>query len=813
MTQGSTRGGFGKILILLSLCVCSPVLFAVEPITLFYWGWDLVSQDVIKDYESLHDGSDGNPAIKVIVGQAASIDMTGDPQRLLCAIAGGDPPDVVYFARNAVAEWASRGAFQCLQPLVDDDLVKLPDDPYTLHAELFYKPCWEEATYEGRLFAVPIDTDNRAFFYNIDVLEKHADQLIAIGCTDPNDPTKVGPPRTWDQLRECTRLLSEYDSDGKLRRVGFIPNYGNSWLFLYSWLNGGRFVSPDGRTCTFNAPENVEALAYMTELYDIMGGAEKVYTFQTSVSQGSDMDPFISGKVAMKVDGSWSVPGMANVKRSLRFGVCAAPPPEGREGLSWCGGWSYVIPRGAKHPKEAWELIKYLVSPRASRIEIETLCQVARANGSVYIPRFYARKDFTKWAIQHYVLDDPTIEDTFKNAAKTMLELLPKSEYRPVSPAGQMLWNEHVRAMESGLFKRYDSKDIRRNAQLALDNSTRVMQAELDRVFKPESHPVFSWTPVVLGYAGLLLLAGIIMIWHFGRQSRAKGYFRREYYAGYLFASPWMLGFVVFGGGPILFSLVMSFCEYDVFSPPKFVGMKNYVTMFTDDPLFAKSLWNTLYMAMGIPLGMGVSLGIAMLLSYEIRGMAVYRTFFYLPAIMPAVAASILWIWIFNPEQGILNVLLGKIGVAGPGWLQNQNWSKPALILMGLWSAGGGMIVWLAGLKGIPIHLYEAARLDGASRFRQFWHITLPMLSPYIFFNVIMGLIGTFQIFTQAFIMTQGGPVDSTLFYAFALFNNAFRYMKMGYASALAWVLFGIVLVLTMIQIRLAPRWVHYESE
>jgi multiple sugar transport system permease protein len=230
------------------------------------------------------------------------------------------------------------------------------------------------------------------------------------------------------------------------------------------------------------------------------------------------------------------------------------------------------------------------------------------------------------------------------------------------------------------------------------------------------------------------------------------------------------------------------------------------------DPLFYKSLGNTLFMALGIPLGMVVSLAVALLLNHEIRGMAVYRTFFYLPAIMPAVAASILWIWIFNPQEGLLNSLLGKIGIAGPSWLHNQYWSKPALILMGLWGAGGGMIVWLAGLKGIPRHFYEAARLDGAGPLRCFWNITLPMLSPYILFNLIMGLIGTFQIFTQAYIMTQGGPVDSTLFYAYALFNNAFRYMKMGYASAMAWVLFGLVLVLTIIQLRLSKVWVHYES-
>ncbi|MCX5771225.1 MAG: sugar ABC transporter permease [Candidatus Hydrogenedentes bacterium] len=280
-----------------------------------------------------------------------------------------------------------------------------------------------------------------------------------------------------------------------------------------------------------------------------------------------------------------------------------------------------------------------------------------------------------------------------------------------------------------------------------------------------------------------------------------------------MFALPWFAGFIVFGGGPIFFSFIMSFCEYDVLSAPKFVGLANYVEMFTRDELFYKSLWNTVYMTIGIPLGMIVGLGIALLLNQEVKGMAVYRTFFYLPSVMPAVAASILWIWIFNPNQGVLNSLLAYVGIHGPAWLQDQAWSKPALIIMGVWSAGSSMIIWLAGLKGIPRHLYEAAEIDGAGRLRRFVSITLPMLSPYILFNLVMGIIGTFQIFTQALIMTQGGPVDSTLFYVYNLFNYAFRYLRMGYASAMAWVLFAIVLVLTMIQMSLSKRWVYYESD
>jgi len=253
-------------------------------------------------------------------------------------------------------------------------------------------------------------------------------------------------------------------------------------------------------------------------------------------------------------------------------------------------------------------------------------------------------------------------------------------------------------------------------------------------------------------------------------------------------------------------------CDYDILNPARFVGLANYRWMLTRDPLFWKVIGNTLYMVIGIPLGMALSLAIALLLNLEVRGVAVWRTFFYLPSIVPAVASSILWIWIFNPRIGLLNNVLAAFGIHGPNWLQDEHTSKIALILMGLWSAGGGMIVWLAGLKGISPSYYEAAALDGANAWQRFRTITFPLLTPYIFFNLIMGLIATLQIFTQSFIMTQGGPIDSTLFYAYHLFNNAFRFLQMGYASALGWFLFLAVFLLTLLQLKLSKRWVHYEE-
>jgi len=291
--------------------------------------------------------------------------------------------------------------------------------------------------------------------------------------------------------------------------------------------------------------------------------------------------------------------------------VALAPAPEGKKPLGWCGGWAWIIPSGARHPNEAWDFMKYLASKRSYQIRADAKRQMSLASGNVFIPDISARIDITLWAMEHYLYNDPAIEDKFKIAKRTFVDAMPFSKYRPVTPIGQLLWNCQVRAMDGGIYKKYDPADVRRNAKLSCDLNAAVAQKELDRIYKPKSYPILSWTPVVGGYIAILIAFIIGMYVYFGRRMQARGYFRREFYAGYLFASPWFLGFLIFGGGPIVFSLFMSFCEYDVLSPPKFVGLNNYVTMFADDPLFYKSLWNTLFMAMGIPLGMLVSLGIA----------------------------------------------------------------------------------------------------------------------------------------------------------------------------------------------------------
>lgn len=287
---------------------------------------------------------------------------------------------------------------------------------------------------------------------------------------------------------------------------------------------------------------------------------------------------------------------------------------------------------------------------------------------------------------------------------------------------------------------------------------------------------------------------------------------QREALAFYLLISPWIIGFLVFQLGPMLASLGFSFTVYDVVRPPKWVGMQNYVTMFTKDNLFWQALKvTTVYTALSVPLGIAASLFLAVLLNQRIPALSVYRTIFYLPSVISGVAAALLWMWLLNPTFGLINYLLRVLfGIAGPKWLISKTWVIPGFVLMSLWGIGGSLVIYLAALQSVPTELYEAASLDGATAWRRFWSVTIPMISPVILFTFITGIIGSFQTFMQAYVMTQGGPHYASLFYGLYLFQNAFRYFKMGYGSALAWVLFLIILVLTLLTFRITSERVYY---
>lgn len=287
----------------------------------------------------------------------------------------------------------------------------------------------------------------------------------------------------------------------------------------------------------------------------------------------------------------------------------------------------------------------------------------------------------------------------------------------------------------------------------------------------------------------------------------------REEIEAYLFLAPWIVGFLVFTAGPILASVYFSMTDYNILKPPVFVGLANFRRMLLTDDLFWQALKVTaIYAVVSVPLGVVAGYAVALLLNQKVRALSFFRTVFYMPSVVSGVAVAVMWLWVFHPDMGIVNNLLAKIGVEGPNWFGSPDWALTTLILTSLWGIGGGMVIYLAGLQGVPTHLYEAAQLDGAGRWQQFYHVTLPMTSPVIFFNLLMGVIGSWQIFTSAYVITGGGPANSTLFYVLYLYRNGWQYFKMGYASALAWVLFIIVLVMTVIVFRSSARWVYYEG-
>jgi multiple sugar transport system permease protein len=278
------------------------------------------------------------------------------------------------------------------------------------------------------------------------------------------------------------------------------------------------------------------------------------------------------------------------------------------------------------------------------------------------------------------------------------------------------------------------------------------------------------------------------------------------------FLSPWLFGFLVFTILPVGLSFYYSLCDYSLLQPPLFVGLANYRDLM-QDPIFWKALGNTFkYALMALPAGMFVSLGLALLLNAPIRGQAIYRTIIFLPSLVPTVASAMLWLWLFNAKLGLINTVLGAMGIEGPGWLTTPEWAMPALALMSLWGVGHTVVVYLAGLQDVPKELYEAAELDGVGPLSRLRNVTLPMISPVIFFNLVMAIIGTLQVFAIPFVMTGGGPARATYFFTMYLYDNAFAYLKMGYASAMAWIQLVIILCLTGIAFWSSKRWVHYQG-
>lgn len=791
----------------------APVATTVPKKEVVFWGLSLgpdsKGQDaLIREFERR------NPDLKVKLLSMGAGRM--DPQKLMTSIVGNVAPDCINQDRFTISDWASRGAFKSLDDYMAQDKGK---DPLCPTKEQYYPATWAEASYEGKVYAIPTGADNRILYWNRRIFKEKAKELTAAGL----DPTR--PPRTWSELLAYSKVLTEFDGKGNLKRAGFMPNFGNSWLYMYAFQNNADFLTPDGRKCTMNTPEAREALDFIVKGYDLVGGFENAKKFETGF-QGGENDCFIQGQVVMKIDGDWILNNLARYAPELDFQGAPPPVPDDRFNkkgrfanekqtfVTWMGGFSLAIPKGARNPEGAWRLIKWMTSTEGRLIEYKAQAEWERLRGRVFMPRQLAQQIANEEAARIFRPASPN----YAQAINMHTEMAKNGRIRPATMVGQLLWSEHVRALERACFKKAST-------EVALQEAQDTVQRELDAFYGKEKFPVIDLKiPMYLGFLALVgFIAFFVHQFHRANLGRLE---KHEAKAAYWFVSPWVLGFLVLTIGPMIASLFFSFTQWDVLNEARFVGLKNYSDMVTSDrTLVLKSLSNVAYLAgVGVPLGLLSGLAVALLLNASARGIRFYRSIFYMPSIVPVIGSAVLWTWVLtaDPGKGLINsywneTLTPWLGISPPGWLNSAEWCKPALILQGLWGAGGGMVLWLAGLKGVPSTLYEAASIDGADATKQFWSITFPQLSPLVFFNMVMGFIGALQEFDRMYVMkaTDGpvGPDDNLLTPVFHLFNNGFAFFKMGYSSALAWSIFLIVLVITFIQFKFKDRWVYTENK
>jgi multiple sugar transport system permease protein len=503
----------------------------------------------------------------------------------------------------------------------------------------------------------------------------------------------------------------------------------------------------------------------------------------------------MSGKLAMTIQGVWMGNYIAQFAPRLDWGAAPFPsisendPPMGVADTD-----VIVIPRGSPHPREAFAFIEFLMQQRS----LEKLNLGQQKNS----PLREVSDDFYR---QH------------KNPYIRMFQTLASSPGVVLAQPKMNIWQEYRNEIAHA-FQRVWLLEA--TPAQALSEANARIQKSWDRSRKRKTAApsvVLDWAPLLM--TALLAVAVAAFIWRAEvqrRLHRGQGRSPRAHVSlskGLAFFSPWSIGLFVLLAYPVACSLVYSFCDYSVLSPPRWVGLQNFTDLMVDE-VFWIALKNTLvYVLLAMPLGLVVSFCIALLLDANVRGTGMYRTLVFLPSLMPVVTSAMVWLWIFNAEYGVLNDLLSRVtfGAVGPlPWLVDRRMAMPSLVFMSVWGVGQTVIILLAAMRDVPMAVYEAADIDGASLWQKVRHITLPLTSPVLYFNAIIGMIGALQLFTQPFIMTGGGPARATLTYTLRLYDNAFGFLRMGYASAMAFILFLLILALTALAVRVGKTRVHY---
>jgi multiple sugar transport system permease protein len=747
-----------------------------------------VMNGLVETFEKVH------PGIRVQVENVRD-EYT---QKLLTQFAAKVAPDTAQLSVNHYQYFASRGA---LMPL--DDYVSGSDG---IRLDDWYPNVLSFFRFEGRLYGLPRDVGPFGLlFYNREAFRR-------AGIPYPDGSW------TWDfrprpELREkCfTWVLGQLTSE---EQFGFSPQWPQLWFQLLLNSRGLKLWDSD------SAPRKV--LADSPEVLQLMQFARDAitrdrwipsYDMIATERQSDVFKEFGEGRIAIIATFANYMPRLRTEFPNLDWDVTLFPRFRERPRAFAADSGATVIFSTSRHPRESWLWARWVSGEQG---------QTAYAKAGISQPanRRLANTEGI-WLYGAGMPQERKVPAGLKVADEAALSMVfaQTPEY----------FEDTRNSLDNAAF---DILNGARPVDNTLRRVTNEAQARLDSALREIPTQPF---PLYWGIAIGVVLAAGVGLWVFWPE-RNLNYSRKERIdnrTAYLFLTPMLIGLIGLTLGPMIYSLLLSTTNSDIIRPPMWVGASNYRDALTVDPLFWTSLRVTLvYTVLSTPAGIGIALALALLLNTRVRGMAIYRACFYLPSLASAVAASLAWMRIFNPENGLLNRLIygpdGQRNLLGLGeylsrwagdpskpvnWLASESTVLPAFVIMGLWGAGGGTIIFLAGLQGISKTYYEAAEIDGAGPLRQFRHITYPLLTPTLFFSLITGLIGSFQVFTQAFVITRGGPNNATMFYMLNLYLQGFQSLKMGYASALAWILFVIVLVITAIQLMVSKRWVFYEGE
>jgi multiple sugar transport system permease protein len=738
---------------------------------------------------------DDNPGIRL------KIIKNVQEEKILTMIAGGVAPDIIELPGEKFLAYLMAGAMYDITDWVkrDSDELEL-NDVYPITMQPF--------AFEKHLYGLPYSICPFVMFYNKDLFQKY------------NVPF---PDETWtwqDMRKAAIRLTHDVDRDGVIDEFGLAMNLWTDPLYSIIFQNGGKILSDDGKSVAFDDPRTIEAVQFV---YDLI---HKDLVVQTTFNRSKSRAQFKDGKVAMLCPGGIFWLPEFRFYENLDFDIAPLPAgPKGRAATTVPIG--YTIYSKTKYPEEAYKFLKYLISRKGQEI---------LAKSGLFISCRKSINHSDAFLKPH----DPNTEKEYKypkniyNAIKDI-----EDGYGRLPQFASVRWwlvQNLINEKFDDLF--YNPAKPDKTPESICKEVTIKGNEILQVAYKEIEGNEIPWDTVLSVLALIIFGALIFLLVKSYLKTRKSKLLSYDNKWGYALISPWIIGFIIFLVGPILVSIFLSFCRWSALNPPqyaRFVGFSNYNEMFTNDPKFIKSLIVTSYYTfLSVPLGLIAGILLALLMNVKIKGIEAFRVIYFLPAILPSVAVSVLWSQIFR-KDGILNFIFLNIynSTLGlffgqtnyrlmPDWLADANFTIPALVIMSLWAVGGGMMIYLAGLQSISPELYEAAEIDGAGAWKKFWRITLPQLSPVIFFNLIMGIIGSFQVFNQAYILfsmsgqvgsSYGGPENSALFYVLQLYHKAFKEFQIGYASSLAWILFIIILFFTLIVFKSSPMWVYYEGQ